>query len=164
MACAGLTAGGAGRKIEALLPHTGAARMGAKPCPHAMISALFPRAVAAAALAAGALAAPAAAHAWTLISCDLSGTVSNLPTTFRQFRTDGTELSQVMFKLKVKSAVIPDGERADTDCTQFENRDVDVVLENVAARSIHRGKPLKVRYRYDESLGQSLATKYELAP
>jgi len=138
--------------------------MGAVPCPHAMISALFHRTAAVAALAAGVLAITSPAHAWTLISCDLSGTVSNLPTTFRQFRTDGTELIQVTFKLKVKAAEIPDGERADTDCTQFVNRDVDVALENVATRSIHRGKPLKVRYRYDESLGQSLATKYELAP
>ncbi|MFD4841414.1 hypothetical protein ACFWP0_28190 [Achromobacter sp. NPDC058515] len=124
----------------------------------------IPRALAAAALAACALAAAPAAHAWTLISCDLSGIVSNLPATMRQFRTDGTELAQVMFRLKVKAADIPDGERADGDCAQFLNRDVDVVLENVAARAIHKGKPLKVRYRYDESLGQSQATKYELAP
>ena len=115
-------------------------------------------------MAACALAAAPAAHAWTRISCDLAGTVSSLPSTLRQFRTDGTELPQVMFKLKVKAADIPDGERADGDCAQFVNRDVDVVLENVPARAIHKGKPLKVRYHYDESLGQSLATKYELAP
>lgn len=122
------------------------------------------RALAPAALTLCALAAAPAAHAWTLISCELSGTVSNLPATMRQFRTDGTELLQVMFRLKVKAADIPDGERADSDCTQFVNRDVDVVLENVAARAIQKGKPLKVRYRYDESLGSTQATKYELAP
>lgn len=138
--------------------------MGAAPGPHAMILAPLHRTAAAAALAASVLVPMSSAHAWTLISCDLSGTVTDLPTTFRQFRTDGTELSQVLFKLKVKTAEIPDGERADTDCTQFVNRDVDVVLENVAARDIHRGKPLKVRYHYDESLGQSQATKYKLTP
>jgi len=129
------------------------------------MTSLFPsRAAAAAALVAGALAAPTAAHAWTRISCVLSGTVSSLPTTMRQYRTDGTELSQVLFRLKVKTAQVPDGERADGDCAQLVNRDVDVALENVAARRIQKGQPLKVHYRYDESLGQSLATKYELAP
>ncbi|UIP22280.1 hypothetical protein [Achromobacter deleyi] len=138
--------------------------MGALPCPVAMSPHPLLRALTAAALAASALAAAPVAHAWTLISCDLTGTVSNLPATMRQFRTDGTELSQVIFRLKVKAAHIPDGERADSDCAQFVNRDVDVVLENVAARTIRKGKPLKVRYRYDESLGQSQSTKYELAP
>lgn len=137
--------------------------MGATPSPHAMTSRLLHRALAAAALAACALAAPSA-HAWTRISCDLSGVVSNLPATMRQFRTDGTELAQVMFRMKVKTAEIPDGERADSDCSQFVDRDVDVVLENVSARAIRKGKPLKVRYQYDESRGQSLATRYELAP
>lgn len=118
---------------------------------------------AAAALAVSLFACLPSAHAWTRISCDLSGTVSTFPTTFRQFRTDGTELTQVLFKLKVKAADIPDGERADTDCGELVDKDVDVVLENVAARTIMRGKPLKVRYKYDESLGQSLATHYELA-
>lgn len=122
------------------------------------------RVAAAAALASGVLAFAPAAHAWTRISCDLSGTVDSLPATMRQYRTDGTELSQVMFRLKVKAAQVPDGERADGDCAQLVSRDVDVVLENVAARKIQKGKPLKVRYRYDESLGQSQATKYELAP
>jgi hypothetical protein len=121
------------------------------------------RAAAAAVLAAGLFAALPAAHGWTRISCDLAGTVSTFPTTFRQFRTDGTALTQVVFRLKVKAAEVPDGERADTDCGEFVNKDVDVVLEDVAARSILRGKPLKVRYQYDESLGQTLATRYELA-
>lgn len=136
--------------------------MGAAFGPHAMNLLSF-RAAAAAALAVGLLAAVPAAHGWTRISCDLAGTVSTFPTTFRQFRTDGTELTQVMFKLKVKAADIPDGERADTDCGEFVNKDIEVVLENVAARSILRGKPLKVRYKYDESLGQTQATRYELA-
>ncbi len=136
--------------------------MGAASGPHTM-NLLSTRAAAAAALAAGLFAAVPAAHGWTRISCDLAGTVATFPTTFRQFRTDGTELTQVLFKLKVKAADIPDGERADTDCAEFVNKDVDVVLENVAARNILRGKPLKVRYKYDESLGQTLATKYELA-
>lgn len=138
--------------------------MGAPPSLHAMKSRPVLRALALPALAACALATAPAAHAWTRISCDLSGTVSSLPATLRQFRTDGTELSQVMFRLKVSAAGIPDGERADSDCTPFVNREVDVVLDDVAARAIHKGKPLKVRYHYDESLGQSLATKYELAP
>ncbi|MGE8702073.1 MAG: hypothetical protein ACN6O5_05285 [Achromobacter sp.] len=136
--------------------------MGASFGPHTM-NLLSPRAAAAAALAAGLFAALPAAHGWTRLSCDLSGTVTTFPTTFRQFRTDGTELTQVLFKLKVKAAGIPDGERADTDCAEFVDKDVDVVLDNVAARNILRGKPLKVRYRYDESLGQTLATHYELA-
>lgn len=136
--------------------------MGAPPGPHAMNLLSF-RAAAAAALAVGLFAAVPTAHGWTRISCDLAGTVSTFPTTFRQFRTDGTELTQVLFKLKVTAADIPDGERADTDCGEFINKDVEVVLENVAARSILRGKPLKVRYNYDESLGQTLATRYELA-
>ena len=145
----------------------GAPRMGATPSPHAMTSRPLHRTLATAALAACALAATLAApsaHAWTRISCDLSGVVSNLPTTMRQFRTDGTELAQLMFTMKVKTAEIPDGERADSDCSQFVDRDVHVVLENVSARAVYKGKPLKVRYQYDESRGQSLATRYELAP
>ncbi|CAB3839224.1 hypothetical protein [Achromobacter mucicolens] len=117
---------------------------------------------AAATLAAGLFACIPPAHAWTRISCDLTGTVSTFPTTYRQFRTDGTALTQVLFKLKVKAADIPDGERADTDCGEFVDKEVEVALENVPARTILRGKPLKVRYKYDESLGQSLATRYEL--
>ena len=136
--------------------------MGATPGPPTM-NLLSSRAAAAAALAAGCFAAIPAAHGWTRISCELAGTVSTFPTTLRQFRTDGTALTQVLFKLKVKAADVPDGERADTDCAEFVNKDVDVVLENVAARDIPRGKRLKVRYKYDESLGQALATRYELA-
>ncbi|KAG0929077.1 hypothetical protein G6F31_017477 [Rhizopus arrhizus] len=112
-----------------------------------------------------ALAMPAivpAAHAWTRISCDLSGTASTPAVQMRQYRPDGTELAQTTFRLKVKAAVIPDGARADTDCTEFVDRDIDVTLENTAPGQIRKGKPLKLRYRYDESLGQSLATKFEL--
>ncbi len=138
--------------------------MGATPGPHAMNLPPLRTAAAAAALAGGVFAAMPAAHAWTLVSCDLHGTVATLPTTFRQFRTDGSELVQVLFKLKVKAAEIPDGERADTDCSQFVGKDVDVALENVPARRIQRGKALNVRYRYDESLGQAMSTKYELTP
>jgi hypothetical protein len=103
-----------------------------------------------------------AAHAWTRISCDLSGTASTPAVQMRQYRTDGTELAQTTFRLKVKAADIPDGARADTDCTEFVDRDIDVTLENTAPGQIRKGKPLKLRYRYDESLGQSLATKFEL--
>ncbi|WMD20583.1 hypothetical protein RAS12_28995 [Achromobacter seleniivolatilans] len=110
-----------------------------------------------------ALAVAPSAHAWTRISCDLAGTVLTPPVQMRQYRTDGTELSQTLFKLKVLAADIPDGARADTDCTEFVNREIDVALENTALNQIRKGKPVTLRYRYDESLGQSLATKYELA-
>lgn len=108
------------------------------------------------------MAAVPAAHAWTRISCDLSGTASTPAMQMRQYRTDGTELAQTTFRLKVRSADIPDGARADTDCTEFVDRDIDVTLENTAPGRIRKGKPIKLHYRYDESLGQSLATKFEL--
>jgi len=114
--------------------------------------------------AAALMAALPSAHAWTRISCDLSGTVVNLPVTMRQYRTDGTELSKVLFQLKVKAADIPEGARADTDCTEFVGRQVDVALDNVDASAVRRGKPLTLRYRYDESLGEARATRYELMP
>ncbi|MBB1596774.1 hypothetical protein [Achromobacter sp. UMC46] len=103
-----------------------------------------------------------AAHAWTRISCDLSGAASTPAVQMRQYRTDGTELATTTFRLKVKSADIPDGARADTDCTEFVDRDIDVTLENTAPGQIRKGKPITLRYRYDESLGQALATKFEL--
>lgn len=102
------------------------------------------------------------AYAWTRLSCDLSGTASSPAVQMRQFRTDGTEVSQTMFRLKVKAADIPEGARADTDCTEFVNREIDVSLDNTAPAQIRQGKPIKLRYRYDESLGQGLATKFEL--
>ncbi|MEN5163453.1 MULTISPECIES: hypothetical protein [Achromobacter] len=108
------------------------------------------------------MAAAPAAHAWTRISCDLSGTASTPAVQMRQYRTDGTELSQTTFKLKVKSADIPDGARADTDCTEFVDREIDVSLDNTPPGQIRKGRPITLRYRYDESLGQSLATKFEL--
>ncbi|CAB3713524.1 hypothetical protein LMG3458_03381 [Achromobacter deleyi] len=114
--------------------------------------------------AAALMAALPSAHAWTRISCDLSGTVVNLPVTMRQYRTDGTELSKVLFQLKVKAADIPEGARADTDCTEFVGRQVDVALDNVDASAVRRGKPVKLLYRYDESLGEARATRYELMP
>ena len=52
--------------------------------------------------------------------------------------------------------------RADTDCTEFVGREIDVVLENTAANTVRKGKTLKMLYRYDDSLGQSQATKFEL--
>lgn len=108
------------------------------------------------------VAAMPAAHAWTRISCDLSGTATTPAMQMRQYRTDGTALAQTTFRLKVESADIPDGARADTDCTEFVDRDIDVTLEDTAPSQIRKGKPIKLRYRYDESLGQSLATKFEL--
>ncbi|MFY0480121.1 hypothetical protein [Achromobacter marplatensis] len=106
-------------------------------------------------------AAAPAAHAWTRISCDLSGIASTPAVQMRQYRTDGTELAQTTFRLKVKSANIPDGARADTDCTEFVDRDIDVTLENTPPGQIRKGQPITLRYRYDESLGQSLATTFE---
>ncbi|CAB3712675.1 hypothetical protein LMG3431_06099 [Achromobacter pestifer] len=125
---------------------------------HAMTSLSLRGILAAAAM----MAAAPAAHAWTRISCDLSGTAATPAVQMRQYRTDGTELSQTTFRLTVKSADIPEGARADTDCTEFVNRDIDVTLDNTAPGQIRKGKPIKLHYRYDESLGQSLATKFEL--
>ncbi len=119
-------------------------------------------ALAAAALTTLQLAALPSAHAWTRISCDLSGTVATLPEQMRQYRTDGTEVSHVLFRLDVKAADIPEGARADTDCTEFVDRQLDVALDNVDASGIRKGKPLKLRYRYDESLGEAKATQFEL--
>lgn len=116
-----------------------------------------------AAVAATLIFAPTA-HAWTRISCDLSGTASSPAVQMRQFRTDGTALSQTLFKLKVKAADIPDGARADTDCKEFVNREIEVSLDDTAPAQIRQGRAIKLRYRYDESLGQSLATKFELVP
>ncbi|MBB1626079.1 hypothetical protein A9974_12630 [Achromobacter sp. UMC71] len=116
------------------------------------------------ALAAAALmAALPPAHAWTRISCDLSGIVATLPEQMRQYRTDGTEVSHVLFRLNVKAADIPDGARADTDCTEFVDRQIDVALDNVDPSAVRKGKPLKLLYRYDESLGEARATRFELA-
>ncbi|WP_255468148.1 hypothetical protein [Achromobacter sp. UMC71] len=103
------------------------------------------------------------AHAWTRISCDLSGIVATLPEQMRQYRTDGTEVSHVLFRLNVKAADIPDGARADTDCTEFVDRQIDVALDNVDPSAVRKGKPLKLLYRYDESLGEARATRFELA-
>ncbi|PPA74805.1 hypothetical protein C4E15_19190 [Achromobacter spanius] len=113
-------------------------------------------------LAAIALFAAADANAWTRISCDLAGTVTTPALQMRQSRTDGTTLSQTTFRIKVKAADIPEGARADTDCTEFVNREMDVSLEDTPPGQIRQGKPIKLRYRYDESLGQSLSTKFEL--
>lgn len=123
-----------------------------------MISTRLRRTLAAVAL----MAAAPASHAWTRISCDLGGTVANLPEQMRQYRVDGTEITQLMFRLKVGSADIPEGARADTDCTEFLDREIDVVLENAGARAVRKGKPLKLRYRYDDSLGRAQATRFEL--
>lgn len=132
--------------------------MGATLSPHAMKRLSLRCALAAAAL----MSAAPASYAWTRISCELGGTVANPPVVMRQFRTDGTEIKQVLFRLKVKDADIPEGARADTDCTEFIDREIDVALENTAADAIRKGKALKLRYRYDDSLGQSQATKFEL--
>ncbi len=116
------------------------------------------------ALAAAALmAALPSAHAWTRISCDLTGIVATLPEQMRQYRTDGTEVSHVLFRLQVKAADIPEGARADTDCTEFVDRLIDVALDNVDPSAVRKGKPLKLLYRYDESLGEARATRFELA-
>ena len=132
--------------------------MGATLSPHAMKRLSLRCALAAAAL----MSAAPASYAWTRISCDLGGTVANLPVVMRQYRTDGTEITQVLFRLKVKDADIPEGARADTDCTEFIDREIDVALENTAADAVRKGRTLKMRYRYDDSLGQSQATKFEL--
>lgn len=108
-------------------------------------------------------AAAPASHAWTRISCDLGGTVANLPIQLRQYRIDGTEITQLMFRLRVRNADIPDGARADTDCTEFIDREIDVTLANAGAGAVHKGQALKLRYRYDDSLGQARATRFELA-
>lgn len=110
------------------------------------------------------LASAPAAQAWTRISCDLYGTPSTPAVQMRQFRTDGTALAQTLFKLKVKSADIPEGARADTDCTEFVNREVEVALNDTPPAQIRPGRAIQLRYRYDESLGQSLATSFELVP
>ncbi len=132
--------------------------MGATLSPHAMKRLSLRCALAAAAL----MSAAPASYAWTRISCDLGGTVANLPVVMRQYRTDGTEITQVLFRLKVKDADIPEGARADTDCTEFIDREIDVALENTAADAVRKGRTLKMRYRYDDSLGQTQATKFEL--
>ncbi|MBO1012928.1 hypothetical protein IPU70_05155 [Achromobacter sp. SD115] len=132
--------------------------MGATLSSHAMKRLSLRCALAAAAL----MSATPATYAWTRISCELGGTVANLPVLMRQFRTDGTELTQLTFRLKVRNADIPEGARADTDCTEFVGREIDVVLENIAADTVRKGKSLKMLYRYDDSLGQSQATKFEL--
>ncbi|MFY2569353.1 hypothetical protein [Achromobacter ruhlandii] len=103
------------------------------------------------------------AHAWTRIACDLSGTVANPPVQMRQYRTDGTEVSHLLFRLNVKAADIPEGARADTDCTEFVDRQIDVVLDGADMAAVRKGKALKLRYRYDESLGEARATRFELA-
>ncbi|SSW69770.1 hypothetical protein [Achromobacter agilis] len=123
-----------------------------------MISSRLRRTLAAVVLTA---AAPAS-YAWTRISCDLGGTVANLPEQMRQYRIDGTEITLLMFRLKVSSADIPEGARADTDCSEFLDREIDVVLDNAGAGAVRKGKPLKMRYRYDDSLGQSQAIRFEL--
>ncbi len=116
------------------------------------------------ALAAAALmAALPSAHAWTRISCDLSGTVANPPVQMRQYRTDGTEVSHLLFRLNVKAADIPEGARADTDCTEFVDRQIDVALDGADMAAVRKGKALKLRYRYDDSLGEARATRFELA-
>ena len=119
-------------------------------------------ALAATALTALQLAALPAAHAWTRISCDLSGTVATLPEQMRQYRTDDTEVSHVLFRLDVKAADVPEGARADTACTEFVDRQIDVSLDNVDPSAVRKGKPVKLRYRYDESLGEAQATRFEL--
>ncbi|CAB3735029.1 hypothetical protein LMG1873_05183 [Achromobacter piechaudii] len=108
------------------------------------------------------LAATPAAHAWTRISCDLAGTVTTPALQMRQSRTDGTALSQTTFRIKVKAAAIPEGARADTDCTEFVNRELDVSLQDTPPGQIRLGKPIKLRYRYDESLGEAMSTTFEL--
>ncbi|GEM_PF-391644 len=135
-------------------------RAASYPCAmkRALTSALSSRALAAILLAA---AAPAAC-AWTRISCDLQGKVANAPLEMRQYRTDGSAIARLLFRLRVNEAVIPQGERADTDCTEFVNREIDVALENASLRAIRRGQPLRLRYRYDESRGEALATQFEL--
>lgn len=145
--------------------------MGATPGSHAMTLPILCRAAAKAATkvattAAATLAATfailPAAHAWTRISCELSGTASTSAVQMRQFRTDGTALTQTLFKLKIKAADIPDGARADTDCTEFVDKEIEVSLDDTPPAQIRQGRAIKLRYRYDESLGQSLATKFEL--
>lgn len=101
------------------------------------------------------------ASAWTRIACDLSGTASTPAVQMRQFRTDGTSMAHTLFKLKVKSAEIPEGARADTDCTEFVDREIEVSLTDTPPAQIRPGRALTLRYRYDESLGQSLATTFE---
>ncbi|ASC66078.1 MULTISPECIES: hypothetical protein [Achromobacter] len=123
-----------------------------------MISSRLRRALAAAVL----MAAAPASHAWTRISCELGGTVTNLPVQMRQYRIDGTEITQLMFKLKVRSADIPEGARADTDCREFVDRELDVVLDGAGTGAVRKGMPVKMRYRYDDSLGQAQATHFEL--
>lgn len=103
------------------------------------------------------------AHAWTRIACDLSSTVANPPVQMRQYRTDGTKVSHLLFRLNVKAADIPEGAHADTDCTEFVDRQIDVAREGGDKAAVRKGKTLTLRYRYDESLGQARATRFELA-
>ncbi len=55
------------------------------------------------------------------------------------------------------------GARADTDCTEFVDRQIDVALDGADMAAVRKGKALKLRYRYDESLGEARATRFELA-
>ncbi|MGY6273400.1 hypothetical protein ACXIUT_27345 [Achromobacter denitrificans] len=123
-----------------------------------MISSRLRRTLAAVAL----MAAAPSSHAWTRISCDLGGIVTSPPVQMRQYRIDGTEISQLLFRLKVSSADIPEGARADTDCTEFLDREIEVALDNASIGAVRMGKPLKMLYRYDDSLGQARATRFEL--
>ncbi|MBO9330281.1 hypothetical protein A6B37_09665 [Achromobacter sp. HZ01] len=108
------------------------------------------------------MAAAPASHAWTRISCNLGGTAASPPMQMRQFRIDGTEISQLMFRLRVRSAEIPEGARADTDCTEFMGREIDVVLDGAGATAVRKGQSVKLRYRYDDSLGEARASRFEL--
>ncbi|KAJ8134790.1 hypothetical protein OY671_011998, partial [Metschnikowia pulcherrima] len=99
----------------------------------------------------------------TRIACDSSGTVANPPVQMRQYRTDGTEVSHSLFRSNVKAADIPEGARADTDCTEFVDRQIDVASDGADMAAVRKGKASKSRYRYDESSGEARATRFESA-
>lgn len=111
------------------------------------------------------LAMQPAAHAWTRVSCDLAGTVLTAPIEMRLFRTDGTELPQALFRMKVRTAKVPPGAQADTDCREFIDREIDVALTagngNGADNNIGKGQTVQLRYRYDEERGPADATHFE---
>ncbi len=106
------------------------------------------------------LAMQPAAQASTRVSCDLSGTVTTSPLEMRLFRTDGTEVPQALFRLKVREANVPTGAQTDTDCREFIDREIDVALSGGV--NISKGQLLQLRYRYDEERGQAEATRFEL--
>jgi len=108
-------------------------------------------------------AAPAA-WASTMIVCELQGKVLSASADVPLKPVDATSpaLTGSSFAMQVSQARRPAQGRADSGCTEFMDRKVDVVLHVPLVKPLSVGDAVSVRYRYLDGSQTRPVTSYEL--